>query len=119
MGDWMLCNYRGDGSVADYTSSLPFTALVSIAEVADPPQFIERNDALAEAIVSRFGDDAVGLPTSRFLTIRAAAESDVQELYVKLILPPGGPCLLMFMHFHVAFVADVHAFSCGFCGARV
>lgn len=97
-GNWMLCNYQGDGTLGDYTSSPPFTALLSLASGLERPQLLDENEALVTELQARFGatkvaytasgEVALQLPTARFVTVPATPGSDVEELYAKLILPP-------------------------------
>lgn len=87
-----LCGFvlQGDGTESDYTTAPPFTALISLAFASEPPQFLEKNEALVTELRARFGSKSsrgelsptLQLPTARFVTVPATPGSDVESLHV-------------------------------------
>jgi hypothetical protein len=92
----------GAGTESDYSTSLPYTALISLASASEPPQFLEQNEALRDTLRERFsllsdgggggGGGSGGLPTARFLTVPATPGSDVEELYVSHAMTISSSC---------------------------
>ena len=89
----------GAGTESDYSTSLPYTALISLASASEPPQFLEQNEALRDTLRERFSllsdggsGGSRGLPTARFLTVPATPGSDVEELYVSHAMTISSSC---------------------------